>query len=116
MHHIWWYFQYLIYYFCTLRSGQNVQKINAVENLKSLLSERQADTLQKFLPCIAESLQSGTDELHIVTSRVFCDVADSQTLSGAIYAKSLLEIILDNIGNEELGIFTTYYYALYFFI
>ena len=77
--------------------------MNAVENLKSLLSEKQAETLEKFVPCVKDSLHHGTEDLHIVASRVFSDVADSQTLSGAVYARSLLPIILDNISNYNLG-------------
>ena len=86
-----------------LRTGQDVQKVNAVENLKVLLLEYKNDTISKFISCIQESLWNGKEELHIVASRVFCDIAESQVLTGSVYAKTLLPIILENIHNENFG-------------
>ena len=89
--------------FFFFRSGQEVQKINAIENLKLLLIERKNDTLNKFVSCIEECLQESKEEIHIVASRCFCDVAECQVLSGSVYAKSLLPIILQNINSDNLG-------------
>ncbi|XP_065051752.1 serine/threonine-protein phosphatase 4 regulatory subunit 4-like [Rhopilema esculentum] len=87
-----------------IRTGQDVQKVNAVENLKVLLLEYKNDTISKFISCIQESLWNGKEELHIVASRVFCDIAESQVLTGSLYAKTLLPIILENIHNENFGV------------
>jgi len=84
-----------------IRHGQEVQKVNAVENLKVLLQECKGDTLSRFVPCVKSALQNGNEELHVISSRVFCDVAESQVLSGAVFAKHLLPVVLENIKNEN---------------
>ena len=75
--------------------------MNAVENLKVLLQECKGDTLSRFVPCVKGALQNGNEELHVISSRVFCDVAESQVLSGAVFAKHLLPVVLENIKNEN---------------
>ena len=80
-----------------------MQKINAVEGLKVLLLECRNETINRFLPCVKESLENGNEELHIVSSKVFCDVTESEVLPGAVYAKYLLPIVLENIRNENVG-------------
>ena len=77
--------------------------MNAVENLKVLLQECKGDTLSRFVPCVKSALQNGNEELHVISSRVFCDVAESQVLSGALFAKHLLPVVLENIKNENTG-------------
>lgn len=96
----------LFCHFCMIihhRYGQDVQKVNAVENLKLLLLECKTDTITRFVPCVKDALQNGNEELHIISSRVFCDVAESQVLSDTLFAKNLLPIILENIKNDSTG-------------
>ena len=78
-----------------------MQKVNAVENLKVLLLECKNDAIGRFVPCVKDALVNGNEELHVISSRVFCDVAESQVLTDAMFAKNLLPIILENIKSEN---------------
>ena len=84
-------------------SGQDIQKVNAVDNVITLLEETQPETLHRVVPALQEAIRNGSQDLHLASAKMLASIAEKEILPGYLYAKSFLPIILENLNNIKVG-------------
>lgn len=106
----YWYF-IVGFFFCIVycyvhnyfRKGDEIQKLNFIQTLPSLLATDTESCITRVIPKVQQSLATASTEFHIAASSTFKTILEQKLVNHNVFSRTFLQSILDSLEKRDPG-------------
>ncbi|XP_017767085.1 PREDICTED: serine/threonine-protein phosphatase 4 regulatory subunit 4-like isoform X2 [Eufriesea mexicana] len=90
-----------LYKSTTPRKGDEIQKLNFIQTLPSLLATDSESCMTRVMPKLQQSLATASTEFHIAASSTFKTILEQKLVNHNVFSRTFLQSILDLLEKRD---------------
>ncbi|XP_050472764.1 serine/threonine-protein phosphatase 4 regulatory subunit 4-like isoform X2 [Bombus huntii] len=83
------------------RKGDEIQKLNFIQTLPSLLATDSESCITRVIPKVQQSLATASTEFHIAASTTFKTILEQKLVNHNVFSRTFLQSILDSLEKRD---------------
>ncbi|KAK1134181.1 hypothetical protein K0M31_011962 [Melipona bicolor] len=83
------------------RKGDEIQKLNFIQTLPSLLATDTESCITRVIPKVQQSLATASTEFHIAASSTFKTILEQKLVNHNVFSRTFLQSILDSLEKRD---------------